>query len=215
MKRILVIGGNGSGKSTFSKKLGEKTGLPVVHLDKIFWRGNWEYISREEFDVLLENELKKEEWIIDGNFERTLEERMKFCDTVFYFDFSTVQCLFGVTERVLKNYGKTREEVFVMLLDDKNKLIKCSKLFDGIENLTKIEIKKIVSFAIVNNATKVILSHNHPMGLALPSSADYNTTKRLYEALEMMNIQLCDHIIVADDDFVSLADSGFFARFKY
>lgn len=112
-------------------------------------------------------------------------------------------------------YGKTREEVFVMLLDDKNKLIKCSKLFDGIENLTKIEIKKIVSFAIVNNATKVILSHNHPMGLALPSSADYNTTKRLYEALEMMNIQLCDHIIVADDDFVSLADSGFFARFKY
>ena len=57
MKRVLVIGGNGSGKSTFSKKLGEKTGLPVVHLDKIWWRGNWEYISREEFDVLLDNEL--------------------------------------------------------------------------------------------------------------------------------------------------------------
>ena len=56
MKRVLVIGGNGSGKSTFSKKLGEKTGRPVVHLDKIFWRGNWEYISREEFDVLLRTE---------------------------------------------------------------------------------------------------------------------------------------------------------------
>ena len=111
MKRVLVIGGNGSGKSTFSKKLGEKTGLPVVHLDKIWWRGNWEYISREEFDVLLDNELKKEEWIIDGNFERTLEERIKYCDTVFYFDFSTVKCLFGVTERVLKNYGKTRDDM--------------------------------------------------------------------------------------------------------
>lgn len=111
MKRVLVIGGNGSGKSTFSEKLGKKTGLPVVHLDKIFWRGNWEYISREEFDLLLSAELKKEEWIIDGNFERTLEERIKFCDTVFYFDFSTAKCLFGVTERVLKNYGKTRPDM--------------------------------------------------------------------------------------------------------
>lgn len=111
MKRVLVIGGNGSGKSTFSKKLGEKTGLPVVHLDKIFWCGNWEYVSREEFDILLNAELEKEEWIIDGNFERTLEKRIQFCDTVFYFDFSTVQCLLGVTERVIKNYGKTRENM--------------------------------------------------------------------------------------------------------
>ena len=111
MKRVLVIGGNGSGKSTFSRKLGKKTGLPVVHLDKIFWRGNWEYIAREEFDLLLSAELNKEKWIIDGNFERTLEERIKFCDTVFYFDFSTAKCLFGVTERVLKNYEKTRPDM--------------------------------------------------------------------------------------------------------
>ena len=107
----VIIGPNGSGKSTFSKKLGEKTGLPVVHLDKIWWRENWEYISREEFDILLRAELEKEEWIIDGNFERTLEERMKYCDTVFYFDFSTVQCLFGVTERVIKNFGKTKADM--------------------------------------------------------------------------------------------------------
>ncbi len=112
-------------------------------------------------------------------------------------------------------YGKSKEEVYVMLLDDKNKLIKCSKLFDGIENLTKIEIKKVVSFAIINNATKVIIAHNHPAGVAIPSGADYTTTRKLYEALEMMNIRLCDHIIVADDDFVSLADSGYFAQFQY
>lgn len=111
MKRILVIGGNGSGKSTFSKILAAKTGLPLIHLDKIFWKGNWENISREEFGKKLEEELLKEEWIIDGNFERTLERRLQFCDTVFYFDFSTVQCLFGVTERVLKNYGRTREDM--------------------------------------------------------------------------------------------------------
>ena len=111
MKKILVIGGNGSGKSTFSQKLGEKTGLPLVHLDKIWWRGNWEYISREEFDEKLGAELQKDEWIIDGNFERTLERRLQFCDTVFYFDFSTIQCLFGVTERILNNYGKTRSDM--------------------------------------------------------------------------------------------------------
>lgn len=111
MKRILVIGGNGSGKSTFSKILAAKTGLPLIHLDKIFWKGNRKNISREEFDKKLEEELLKEEWIIDGNFERTLERRLQFCDTVFYFDFSTVQCLFGVTERVLKNYGRTREDM--------------------------------------------------------------------------------------------------------
>ena len=111
MKKILIIGGNGSGKSTFAKKLGEKTGLPVVHLDKIWWKRNWEYISREEFDILLESELEKDEWIIDGNFERTLEKRLQFCDTVFYFDFSTIRCLFGVTERVLKNHGRTRDDM--------------------------------------------------------------------------------------------------------
>lgn len=111
MKRVLIIGGNGSGKSTFAKALAEKTALPCVHLDKILWCGNWEYLSNEEFDVLLEAELEKDCWIIDGNYERTLEKRLQYCDTVFYFDFPTVFCLFGVTQRIIKNYGRTREDM--------------------------------------------------------------------------------------------------------
>lgn len=111
MKRVLIIGGNGSGKSTFAKALAEKTALPCIHLDKILWCGNWEYLSHEEFDILLEAELEKDYWIIDGNYERTLEKRLQYCDTVFYFDFSTVSCLFGVTQRIIKNYGRTREDM--------------------------------------------------------------------------------------------------------
>lgn len=111
MKRILIIGNAGSGKTTFAKKLAEKTALPPVHLDRIFWRGKWNFLSKEEFDPLLQSELEKEEWIIDGNFNRTLPHRIKYCDTVFYFDLPTVLCLWGITKRVFLHYGKTRDDM--------------------------------------------------------------------------------------------------------
>ena len=111
MRRVLIIGNAGSGKSTFGRKLAEKTGLPLVHLDKIYWRGNWEHLTREEFDKALQAELEKEEWIIDGNFNRTLPHRLDYCDTVFFFDLPTITCLWGVTKRVLQSYGKTRSDM--------------------------------------------------------------------------------------------------------
>ena len=111
MKRVLVIGCPGSGKCTFARRLQKIINLPLCYLDMLFWNKDKTTVSKEEFDKRLDDVLCRDEWIIDGNFERILEERMKFCDTVFYFDFSTVQCLFGVTERVLKNYGKTREDM--------------------------------------------------------------------------------------------------------
>lgn len=111
MKRILVIGGNGSGKTTFSRKLAEKTDLPLIHLDKLNWVGNWETVGNDEFDRLLQNELEKDRWIIDGNYNRTIPHRLKFCDTVFYFDFSTVKCLYGVTKRVMQNFGEPRSDM--------------------------------------------------------------------------------------------------------
>jgi len=111
MKRILIIGNAGSGKTTFAKALAEKTQLPLIHLDKLFWCGEWEHLSRDEFDTILQEELDKDEWIIDGNFGRTIPHRFKYCDTVFYFDLPTITCLWGSTVRVVKNYGKSRDDM--------------------------------------------------------------------------------------------------------
>ncbi len=115
---------------------------------------------------------------------------------------------------VPKFYGKKNEEVQILLLDDKRKIIKWEKLFEGTVNLSSITVKKIVELALNYNATGVIIAHNHPGGVALPSKKDLETTEKLYYALDILNIELCDHIIVADDDYVSLADSGEFERYK-
>lgn len=111
MRRVLVIGCGGSGKSTFSRILSEKINLPVVHLDKLFWKEGWINISKDEFDNLLKEELKKEKWIIDGNYDRTLKERLKRCDTVIYLDYPRRTCLLGVVKRVISSYGKTRPDM--------------------------------------------------------------------------------------------------------
>ena len=111
MERILIIGCPGAGKSTFARQLAEKTKLPLIHLDRLFWCGNWEHRSREEFDKLLQAELEKPQWIIDGNFDRTLPHRLKYCDRVFFLDLSTRVCLWGVTKRVLESHGKTRPDM--------------------------------------------------------------------------------------------------------
>lgn len=109
--------------------------------------------------------------------------------------------------------GKTVEEVHIMLLDDKKKVIKCEMISKGTVNASAVSIRKIAAEAINNNATGVVLAHNHPGGIALPSGNDITVTKRIFKALKLMDIQLCDHIIVADYDYVSMLDSGMFGSF--
>lgn len=111
MKRVLIIGCSGAGKTTFAKKLAQKTNLPLVHLDQLYWQDHWTPVSRPVFESLLQAELEKPYWIIDGNFNRTLPHRLKYCDTVIYLDFSTVTCLIGATKRILSYYGKSREDM--------------------------------------------------------------------------------------------------------
>lgn len=112
-------------------------------------------------------------------------------------------------------YGKKNEEVHVLLLDDKKNVIRCEKLFEGTVNSAPVTVKKVVAAAVNSNATAVVVAHNHPGGIALPSRADRVVTDKIFNALKLINVELCDHIIVADDDFVSMADSGEFEHHKY
>lgn len=111
MERILIIGCSGSGKSRLAGELGQKLGLPVVHLDQLWWEENWQNVTKEEFDSRLALALNMERWIIDGNYSRTMEERLSKCDTVIYLDFGRWECLLGMCQRILSYRGKTRPDM--------------------------------------------------------------------------------------------------------
>lgn len=107
MKKIIVIGCPGSGKSTFAKKLSKVTGITLYHLDLIYHRPDKTTVSRFEFDTSLSQILKNDSYIIDGNYGRTVEWRIMECDTVFLFDLPTEVCLDGVRSR----FGKKRDDM--------------------------------------------------------------------------------------------------------
>ncbi len=102
MKKVIIIGCPGSGKTTFSEKLQKQTGLPLYYLDAVWHKPDKTHISREEFDERIKEIFALSEWIIDGNYNRTIEMRLKECDTVFLFDLPTEVCLQGATERIGK-----------------------------------------------------------------------------------------------------------------
>ena len=111
MERILIIGCGGSGKSTLARTLGEKLDYPVIHLDKLWWLPGWVERDRDSFDQLMEAELRKPNWIMDGNFTRTIQRRMECCDTVIYLDYSRIACVFGVIKRIITTYGTVRPDM--------------------------------------------------------------------------------------------------------
>ena len=102
MKKVIVIGCPGSGKTTFAEKLNKCTGLPLYYLDAIWHKPDKTHISRDEFDERIREIFNTHEWIIDGNYNRTIEMRLQQCDTVFLFDLPTDVCLQGAKERLGK-----------------------------------------------------------------------------------------------------------------
>ena len=111
LERIMIIGGCGCGKTTLSKKLSDKLNLPLIHLDRLYWRDYWKAVPDHEFDRQLLQELTNPRWIIDGNITRTIPLRLEYCDTVIYMDYSRIRCVYGVISRVIKNYGKSRPDM--------------------------------------------------------------------------------------------------------
>ena len=107
MNKVIIIGCPGAGKSTFAKKLHTKTALPLYHLDMLFWNSDKTHVTRDVFDQKLLDVLRKNLWIIDGNYSRTLETRLIECDTVFLLDLPVEDCLAGINNRM----GKPRDDM--------------------------------------------------------------------------------------------------------
>lgn len=110
-KRILITGCGGAGKSTLARRIGERFGLPVVHLDRLWWLPGWVERERPDFDRLLSAELDKPAWVIDGNFSRTFAWRLEHADLCLYLDFDLETCMQGVYDRWKEYDGRTRPDM--------------------------------------------------------------------------------------------------------
>lgn len=112
-------------------------------------------------------------------------------------------------------YARRVETVFLLCLDAKCKVLGCQLVGEGDVNSANIPMRRMVEIALASNATTVVLAHNHPSGLAIPSREDVQTTRQLASALGAMDIVLADHIVVADGDFVSMTQSGYYDPRQY
>lgn len=111
MERISIIGSGGSGKSTLSKQLEKRLGLPIYHLDSLFWKPGWVETEHDEWRAIQESICLKSKWIMDGNYGGTLDVRLKYSDTVIFLDINRFTCLFRAIQRSIKSYGKTRPDM--------------------------------------------------------------------------------------------------------
>jgi len=111
MKRIAIIGCGGAGKSTLARQLGVMLDLPVYHLDSLFWKAGWTATTASDFDTILYEILSKDKWIIDGNYSRTLDLRIREADTIIFLDYPTHVCLFRVIKRRIEYNGVTRPDM--------------------------------------------------------------------------------------------------------
>ena len=155
LKKILVIGCCGAGKSTFSKKLQSILKLELIHLDQYYHKPNWEEPKKVEWDKIVHTLVQKPSWIMDGNYSRTMDVRIKSADTIIYLDYPTLKCFWRVIIRILKYHGVARSDMangckeqfdleflhFVATFNYKNRLGIINKL-NLIKNKKKVYILK-------------------------------------------------------------------------
>src|SRR6266404_5200610 len=111
MKKILIIGSGGAGKSTFAARLGKVLELDVIHLDKLYWKPGWVETPKEEWKEIVEEIVKRDSWIIDGNYGGTREIRLRACDTVILLDTPRYICIYRILKRALLYRNRTRPDM--------------------------------------------------------------------------------------------------------
>jgi adenylate kinase family enzyme len=99
MRKVLVIGSGGAGKSVFAARLAERTGLPLIHLDTLYWRPGWAKTPKDEWTRTVDGLLARDRWVMDGNYSGTLDRRLDACDTVVFLDLPRALCLWRVVKR--------------------------------------------------------------------------------------------------------------------
>ena len=136
MKRIIVIGCPGSGKSRLSRALHHKTGIPLYHLDMMYWNADKTTVEKSVFLERLSAVLEKDEWIIDGNYGSTMEKRMVACDTVIFLDYPLDVCLEGIRERC----GKPRSDMPWIETEEDAEFIEFIKSYNEKQRHTVLEL---------------------------------------------------------------------------
>src|SRR6266567_7661330 len=111
MKRVLVIGTGGSGKTSLARRLAHQTGLPLIHLDLLYWRPGWQATPSDEWREIVGRLIAGEKWIADGNYGGTLDLRLEACDTVVFLDLPRILCLWRVLKRQVRHFRQARPEL--------------------------------------------------------------------------------------------------------
>ena len=162
MKKIIVIGCPGSGKSVFSRALHNKTGVPLFHLDMMYWNADKTTVEKKVFLERLSVVLEMDEWIIDGNYQSTMELRIQMCDTVVFLDYPLDVCLDGIKAR----RGVPRSDMPWIETEEDVEFVKFIKNFNEqskpkiMELLAKYSDKNIVVFTNREQANEFLNGEN-------------------------------------------------------
>ncbi|GAA0430111.1 DNA topology modulation protein [Virgibacillus salarius] len=111
MQKVMIIGNGGSGKSTLAKQLGAMLEIPVYHMDALFWKPGWTPIDRDTLIRETKKIMGQDKWIIDGNYNATMEIRMQQADTIIFLHYRTIHCLYGIVKRRIQYRNRTRSDM--------------------------------------------------------------------------------------------------------